>query len=503
MTLLQPPSSSVSWSDLTPALRAGAKHLCETDHLYFTRLFFKEQQGAPLIVGPHHKVIGKTLDRVISGEISRLIINVGPGYTKTEEAVVAFIARGQAINPRARFIHASFSSELVNESSVRIKDVMGSEPYQEMWGVQFKADQDAKGLWRTEQRGGLLAKPAGGPITGFRAGLMEPGFTGALVIDDPLKPDDAFSELKRKKINDRWHSTFKSRLAHEGVPVIIIMQRLHVDDLSGFLLKGNGGCKWHHLLLPIRIDSSEPYPAEFTHGIPIDHGLSDGALWPAKHSAAQVKDLEGADPEANYVFMSQYMQSPTVMGGNLFKEGWLTEYDVLPPLSWRAVYADTAQKVKTKSDFTSLEEWGAGIDGKAYLLDKVHGKFEAPELVTVADAFWNKCKARPAHVFGALRAFKVEDKVSGTGLIQHLSRMAIPVVAIERAIDKYQRALDVLPSFAAGLVLINPDLPELAAYKREMLSFTGTGDTKDDQVDTTIDAVKDICGGGVAMEAWA
>lgn len=502
MTLHPQNFSSVSWSDLTPALKAGARHLCEVDHLYFTRLFFKEQQGAPLIVGPHHRVIAKTLDRVISGEINRLIINVAPGYTKTEEAVVAFIARGQGINPRARFIHASFSAELVNENSVRIKDTIASEPYQDMWGVHFKADQDAKGLWRTSERGGLLAKPAGGPITGFRAGLMEPGFTGAMVIDDPLKPDDAFSEVKRTKINNRYHSTFKSRLAHEGVPIIVIMQRLHVDDFSGFLLRGGGGCKWHHLLLPIRIDNSEPYPAEYTHGIPIEHGLPDGPLWEAKHNEAQIKELEGADAEASFVFMSQYMQAPTVLGGNLFKEPWLREYDELPPLLWRAIYADTAQKVKTKSDFTSLAEWGAGIDGKAYLLDKVHGKFEAPELVAVTEAFWNKCKLRPTNTHGMLRSIKVEDKVSGTGLIQHLSRKAIPVVPIERDIDKYQRALDVLPSFAAGLVLINPDLPELAAYKREMLVFTGMGDTKDDQVDTTIDAVKDICGGGIDMGAW-
>lgn len=455
-----------------------------------------------MLVGPHHAVMGQAIDRIFSGEINRLLITVPPGYTKTEEAVIALIARGFAINSRARFIHASFSGELVNENSVRVKDVIASEPYQAMWPIAFKADQDAKGLWRTTERGGLLAKPAGGPITGFRAGLMEEGFTGALVLDDALKPDDAHSEPKRSKINNRWHTTFKSRLAHEDVPVIVIMQRLHVEDFAGFLLTGGAGCKWHHLWLPVRIDNSVPYPSEWTHGIPIEHGLPDGPLWEAKHNAQQITALEGADGEANYVFMSQYMQVPTVLGGNLFKEGWLTEYDELPPLLWRTVYGDTAQKVKQKSDFTHFAEWGAGVDGKAYLLDHVHGKFEAPELVTVADAFWRKCKARPANTHGMLRSFKVEDKVSGTGLIQYLGRKGIPVVPIERAVDKYQRALDVLPSFAAGLVRINPELPGLAAFKRELLMFTGMGDTKDDMVDTTIDATADICGGGVDMAAW-
>jgi len=491
------------WSDLKPAARAGAKQLCEASHLFYQRLFFKELQGAPFQVGPHHKVLAATLDRVFSGEIKRLIINVPPGYTKTEGAVIAFIARGIAKNPRARFIHASFSGELVNENSVRVKDQLSSEPYRDMWGVGFKDDQDAKGLWRTDQGGGLLAKPAGGPITGFRAGLMEQGFTGALVIDDPLKPDDSFSPVKREAINKRWHSTFKSRLALESVPVIVIMQRLHVDDFSGFLLKGGAGCRWHHLLLPIRIDNAEPYPAEYTHGDLIPHGLPDGPLWEAKHSDAQIRELESDA----YTFASQYMQRPVLLGGNLFKEAWLAECEPerFPPFIWRGVYADTAQKVGTKNDYSHIAEWGLGTDGHAYLIDAVWGKFEAPELLKVAEAFWKKCKARPALTFGPLRHFKVEDKVSGTGLIQQLSRKAIPVLAIARGPDKnkYTRALDVVPSFAAGLVRINSELPNLAEYKREMLAFDGSDGNKDDQVDTTIDAVADMLVTGMpGYGAW-
>lgn len=483
-------------------MKVGARELCGASHLYFTRLFFKELQGAPFRVGPHHSVIAKTLDRVIEGEIDRLIINVPPGYTKTEEAVIAFIARGIAKNPRARFIHASFSGELVNENSVRIKDVMSSEPYRDMWGVTFKDDQDAKGLWRTSAGGGLLAKPAGGPITGFRAGLMEDGFTGALVIDDPLKPDDAFSEKKRTNINQRWHSTFKSRLAHEGVPVIVIMQRLHVDDFSGYLLKGGAGCKWHHLMLPMRIDNSQPYPSEFTHGIPIEHGLPDGPLWEAKHNAEQIKVLEFDA----YTFASQAQQVPTILGGNLFKDEWLIECDPseVPSLRFRSIYADTAQKVGAKNDYTVMAEWGLGVDGKAYYLDKVRGKFEAPELLATAAAFWGKARSRPTNTFGVLRSFNVEDKVSGTGLIQHLARLAIPVQPIPRGPekDKYTRALDAVPSFAAGLVRIVDTLPGLGEFRREMLAFDGTEGNTDDEVDTTVDAVVEMLGGGIPMAAW-
>jgi predicted phage terminase large subunit-like protein len=484
--------SSVCWSDLTASERLAIKALCEADHLTFNRLFFKELQGTSFRVGPHHRVVCRTLDRVFSGEINRLIVSVPPGYTKTETAVVAFIARGMAKNPRAKFIHASFSGELVNENSVRVKDVMSSEPYQAMWPIAFKDDQSAKGLWRTTEGGGLLAKPAGGPITGFRAGTMDEGFTGALVIDDPLKPDDAFSSVEREKINRRWHSTFKSRLAREDIPVIVIMQRLHSDDFAGFLLRGGADCKWHHLMLPVRVDSAASYPAEFSHGIPIDHGLPDGPLWPEKHSETHICQLESDA----YTFASQYMQRPIALGGNLFKSAWIGTYkaDELPALKWRAIYADTAQKVGEKNDFSVFQCWGAGVDGNAYLIDQVRGKFEAPELLSVARGFWVKHMQPHWNTHGVLRSMGIEDKVSGTGLIQQLARDGIPVTPIERggSKDKYTRAMDVVAYFANMLVRVPADAPWIGDWMHEILQFTGLGDMHDDQVDPTVDAVRDI-----------
>ena len=113
---------------------------------------------------------------------------------------------------------------------------------------------------------------AGGQITGFRAGRMEPGFTGAFINDDPVKPEDAYSTVKRAGVNNRFNNTMRSRLAVESVPMINIMQRIHEDDLSGFLLKGGSGDMWHHLVIPALITEehmAKPYPEEYTHGIPI------------------------------------------------------------------------------------------------------------------------------------------------------------------------------------------------------------------------------------------
>lgn len=499
-------ASSVSWSDLTPAERKGVKALCEDSHLYFTRFFFKERMGSAFRVGPHHRVIGRVIDDVIAGLRSRVLITVPPGYTKTEEAVIAFIARGMALTGgRAKFIHASFNGELVNENSVATKDVISTEPYRDMWGLNFRDDADAKGLWKTPQGGGMLAKPAGGPITGFRAGLMLPPeedyqFTGALIIDDPLKPDDSISPAKRNAVNSRWHSTFKSRLAVEDVPVVVIMQRLHEDDFAGFLLKGGAGCRWDHLWLPIVIDGTAKYPSEFTHGDPIDHGLPDGPLWPEKHDARAI-DLLRAD---DYTFAAQYMQRPIALGGNVFKEAWLTYYrpEDLPAMQWRAIFGDTAQKVGEKNDFSVFQHWGLGVDGCIYLIDQVRGKFEAPELLATARTFWKAAHALPAHTHGALRFMGIEDKVSGTGLIQQLARERVPVREIPRGggKDKYTRALDVVAYFANKLVRVpSPDAaPWVRDWVYEILQFTGQGDVHDDQVDPTVDAAKEMLAGGLS-----
>lgn len=452
-----------------------------------------------MIVGPHHRVMCETIDRVLRGEISRLIINVPPRYTKTEAAVVHLVAHGLALNPASRYIHASFNGPLALLNSTSVKDVLRLPAYRQFWHREPRDDLDSKELWRTPEGGGMKAGSAGGPITGFGAGLMYEGpwrFTGALIIDDPLKPKDAPHETMRKAVNDNWNATFASRLATEDVPVIVIMQRLHVDDFSGFLLKGGAGCKWHHLLLPVLIDSAAEYPAEFTHGIPIDHGLPDGPLWPYKHNAEQIEALRHDE----YTFAGQYMQVPVVSGGNLFNEEWLRGYDELPKLEYRMIYADTAMKDGERNDYSVFQLWGKGTDGLAYLIDQVRGKWKAPELESVARAFWWMHADMETHHFGVLRAMKIEDKSSGTGLIQTLSRpyvgeggrkgIAIPVVPIQRDKDKVQRANDALPQFACGNVRLPTDAPWYAAWKSEMLAFPNG--SHDDQVDPTCDAVSDM-----------
>jgi hypothetical protein len=275
---------------------------CEEDGLYYSRYFFKQRTGGKMIIAPHHLAIQRALDRVINGEITRLVINVPPGYTKTELATINMMGRGLALNKRARFMHLSYSHNLALLNSSTARGMIKSRLYQAMWPMELRDDADSKAMWWNEHGGGVYASSAAGQVTGFRAGHMEPGWQGALIIDDPVKPDDAYSDIVRNGVNNRFNETIKSRLAIETTPMIVIMQRIHYHDLSGYLLRGGSGEKWHHLNLPVIIDNSQSYAAQYpenTHAIPIDHGLPDGWLWPFKHNESHRVSLftPSDDPE--------------------------------------------------------------------------------------------------------------------------------------------------------------------------------------------------------------
>ena len=221
----------------------------------------------------HLYVLEYVLQAVIDRKITRLIINIGPRYSKTEQAVINFIARGLALNSRAKFMHVSYSDNLVLLNSSTVKDIVSLPEYQRLWPMKIRSDSKSKRGWFTDEGGGMFAVPSGGQMTGLGAGRMaSEKFSGAFIIDDPVKPDDAYSDVKRSAINNRFNNTMRSRLADETIPMIVIMQRIHENDMTGYLLKGGSGDKWHHLLIPAYFSEevlTKPYSEEYTHGIPI------------------------------------------------------------------------------------------------------------------------------------------------------------------------------------------------------------------------------------------
>lgn len=316
--------------------------------LNFTRYFFKQKFKRKFVVGRHHVAIAKALDKVLAGECTRLIINIAPRYGKTELAVKNFIAMGLAINPKAKFIHLSYSDDLARDNSRGVQEILREETYRRLFpGTKPTSVNTRK--WFTTEGGGLYAVSSAGQVTGFGAGIVDRedeedlmaeveelssvsdgSFGGAIVIDDPIKPDDARSELVRDKVNQKFETTIRNRVNSRKTPIIIIMQRLDEEDLCGYLMRLEPD-EWEVLSLPV---------------IDYDENGNECALWDFKHTLEELHDLREKN---SFVFDTQYMQNPQPLEGLMYERGFTT-YETMPVTRKHKVkaYIDTAD---TGADF--------------------------------------------------------------------------------------------------------------------------------------------------------
>ena len=314
--------------------RIKAKH----DLLYFTMLLFEAFYKRPFIVSEHHKMICDALNDVIRGNCRKLIINISPRYGKTELAVKSFISYGLALNPASHFIHLSYSDDLARDNSETVRSLVMDDSYRHLFpNVVISQSSRSKKKWTTTAGGGVYATSTGGQITGFGAGatdeldeelqgIQTATFSGAIIIDDPIKPEDALSDSRREKINERFETTIRNRVNSRNTPIVIIMQRTHRHDLTGYLLEKEPG-EWRVLSLPAIITD--------------EHG--ERALWPFKHTLEELYRLRDIN---RFVFETQYMQNPMPMEGLLYSEDRWREYDIIPPtnIAVRRNCTDTADK---------------------------------------------------------------------------------------------------------------------------------------------------------------
>lgn len=308
---------------------------CLSSSLNFVKYFFYSLKGRKFVCNFHHKKICEALDDVIAGKTRKLIINIAPRYSKTELAVKNFIAYGLAVNPASKFIHLSYSDDLAHDNSEEVRDIVKSDAFKTLFPyVSIKQDSDSKKKWLTTAGGGVYATATGGQVTGFGAGEVddyffsrrENKFCGAIVIDDPMKPEDALSQLRRDRVNSRFENTIRSRVNSRNTPIVIIMQRLHEDDLCGYLTKTEPG-EWRVLSLPAIVE---------------DVGVKK-PLWAFKHTLEELESIRKSDP---FVFESQYMQNPVPKSGLMYTE--FKEYKDIP-VTVRLVkknYTDTADTGK-------------------------------------------------------------------------------------------------------------------------------------------------------------
>lgn len=364
----------------------------------------------------------------------------------------------------------SYAKDLASDMNRDVQRIMMGEEYKRLFPeaslnkkrvvtVEVEPKRNSETFEIVDARGRYVSQGVGGPLTGKR---LDVG-----IIDDPIKnASEALSQTVKDSIWNWYISTFLTRLSKNSGQ-IIMATRWATDDLSGRIIEANARARVLN------------FPAISEDG---------QALIPELHPADKL--LETKATMNDFFWSAMYQQSPIVMGGNLFKGDWWQYMDVAPPLEYRTIYADTAQKTKEANDYTVFQCWGKSKTGQAVLLDMVRGKFEAPELVERARAFWRKHSQIQGQ--GPLRAFKVEDKVSGTGLIQTLKREGIPMLGIKRDIDKLTRAYDAAPLIESGNVILLRDCPHLSDMLSEASAFPNGA--HDDTLDPMMDAVADMIG---------
>lgn len=324
--------------------------------LNFTRYFFKENYSKKFIIGEHHRKICEALDKVIKGEITRLIINIAPRYGKTEIAVKNFIAYGLALNAAAKFIHLSYSDDLARDNSREVQNTVKLEQYQELFEARLDSESTKK--WYTTAGGGLYAVSSGGQVTGFGAGRVEDEaeddenksinefipyhdseFSGAIIIDDPIKPDDALSDQKREAVNNKFETTIRNRVNSRKTPIIIIMQRLHQNDLCGYLQKLEGiagvddGGEWTVI----------EFPCLYT-----DENGEEQALWPHKHTVEELKHMRVKNP---FVFETQYQMNPKPKEGLMYDRPFRTYTMGVVPYSFKMLRKNYTDVADTGNDY--------------------------------------------------------------------------------------------------------------------------------------------------------
>lgn len=445
---------------------------------FLQKVFATLAPGQKYIKAWHIDAIAWQLERIRRGEIRRLIINMPPRSLKSIAASVAFPAFVLGLDPTRRIICVSYSGDLAKKHSNDFRAVLESRWYRSAFpNVRIGQFKNSETEIELTDRGFRLATSVGGTLTG-RGGEM-------IVIDDPLKPDDALSETKRTAANQWFTNTLLSRLDDKRTgAIVVVMQRVHVDDLTGFLLAQSD--EWEVLSLPAIAECEEAIP---TWGGRTYHRILCEALSPEReplHVLDALKLQIGSD-----AFSAQYQQMPAPPGGAMIKRHWIVRYADLPPTSDRLFTLqswDTANKGGPQNDWSVCTTWIVTRGKKWYLVDVWRGRVDYPALKM---AVLNQAKKwRPKRVL-------VEDTGAGTSLVQELHGKVSGIVGVRPEGDKVNRMAVASAKFEAGQVL----LPERAAWLPDLEAelFVFPVSRHDDQCDSISQALLD---NNMSFMAW-
>lgn len=423
----------------------------------------------------HIDAISEYLTATTTGEIKRLLINIPPRYMKSTLVSINFPAWMWINNPQSRWIFASYAQKLSNDLSIKRRNLLDSNWYQENWSDRFKFSEVQNTIqeYANDKSGVMFSTSIGGTVTGKGGDYI--------IVDDPINPQDAHSEVERASAVEFFKSSLSSRLNNKKTGVIIVvMQRVHEDDVSGHILEQGG---WEHLCLPAVTEKKTivHFPISDREIIREEGSL----LWEEREGHTEIeavkKDL------GSYGFSGQYQQDPAPAEGGLIKKDWWQYYDILPHKfdeviqSWDCTFKETKD-----SDFVVGQVWGR-IGADKYLIDQVRARMD---IVKTIDAIAKMTKKYPQ-----ARVKLIEDKANGSAVISMLRKKVGGLIPVNPKGSKEARLHSVIPFIESGNVYLPRKASWVEDYVMEFAKFPKG--KNDDQIDCTTQALDRLSKGAI------
>lgn len=437
---------------------------------FLERSFYDLNPTTRFLHNWHLEVLAAELEACRLGKTKRLIINLPPRSLKSHCASIAFPAWLLGHDPSAQIICASYAQELANKLSSDCRSVVASPWYQDLFPTRLSPQRQALQEFMTVQMGFRMATSVGGGLIGRGADFI--------IIDDPLKPDEALSETQRKAVNAWYDHTLYTRLNDkQNGCIILIMQRLHEDDLVGHVQELG---PWKMVRFPAVAERDEEYVVQTSYGERRFHRRAGEPLHGERESLETLGQLR--ETVGEYNFAGQYQQAPAPLGGGLVKMEW---FRTCAPADWPPKFEttvqswDTANKPTELADHSVCTTWGVK-DKRFYLLNVLRKRLGYPEL--------KRAVLEQAQMFGPATIL-IEDKASGTQLIQELISDGLhSIKRYEPKMDKVMRMHSVTSTVENGFVFIPEKQPWLAEYLHELTTFPKS--KYDDQADSTSQALE-------------
>ena len=437
----------------------------KNDFLSFVKCVWPE-----FIEGSHHRHIAEKFNKLATGELKRLIVNMPPRHTKSEFASYLLPAWMVGRRPKLKIIQATHTGELAIRFGRKAKHLIDSPEYQKIFETTLQEDSKAAGRWETAQGGEYFAAGVGGAITGRGADL--------LIIDDPHSEQDALSENSLEAAYE-WYTSGPRQRLQPGASIVLVMTRWSTKDLTAKLLRQQKevkGDQWEIVEFPAILD----------------HGPKSEPVWPQYWKLDELEKVKATLPVGKW--NAQWMQRPTSEEGAIIKREWwkVWKHDWIPQLHYVIQSYDTAFLKKETADFSAITTWGLFYPNpdsplNLILLDAVKDRFEFPEL---------RRKALEQYRYWDPEMVIVEAKASGLPLTYELRQMDIPVVNFtpSKGNDKHVRVNSCAPVFESGMVWA-PETKFAEEVIEECAAFPH-GDN-DDLVDSMTQAVMRFRQGGL------